>query len=88
VDVFSKNGQILLEQLANHVNGPEFDIFPYIKLYVLDVISGTWSCKALCVPIDGLFVTVALYLHLHCILYRSTQFRSNVYICRMQFVYM
>jgi hypothetical protein len=80
VDVFNANGQILLEKLSKHLNGPEFDIFSYIKLYTLDIISGTWRFKAFWVPIkDVAVVILVLYLHVYCVLHGSTQVRF-VYI--------
>ncbi|XP_069675774.1 cytochrome P450 4C1-like [Periplaneta americana] len=41
VDVFNNNGNILLENLSKHVNGPDFEIKPYIQLCALDNISET-----------------------------------------------
>ncbi|XP_069704241.1 cytochrome P450 4C1-like isoform X1 [Periplaneta americana] len=41
VDVFNKNGLILLERLSSHVNGAEFDVRNYIATYALDIISET-----------------------------------------------
>jgi hypothetical protein len=41
VDVFNRNGTILLEKLSRHVNGPEFDVTPYMNLCALDNISET-----------------------------------------------
>lgn len=41
VDVFNKNGHILIERLSEKVNGPVFDICPYITEYTLDVICET-----------------------------------------------
>jgi len=40
VDVFNINGKILVRRLSNHVNGPEFDVTPYMTLCALDNISG------------------------------------------------
>jgi cytochrome P450 len=40
VDVFNRNGKILVEKLSSHVNGPEFDVTPYMTLCALDNISG------------------------------------------------
>jgi hypothetical protein len=40
VDVFNRNGNILVEELSRHVNGPEFDVTPYMTLCALDDISG------------------------------------------------
>jgi hypothetical protein len=51
VEVFNGNSRILLERLSKHVNGPEFDLYPYIKLYTLDVICGKWSYRAWRVPV-------------------------------------
>jgi len=44
VDVFNRNGKILVEKLSSHVNGPEFDVTPYMTLCALDNISG--KCRA------------------------------------------
>jgi len=44
VDVFNRNGTILLEKLSRHLNGPEFDVTPYMNLCALDNISG--ECRA------------------------------------------
>jgi hypothetical protein len=44
VDVFNRNGKILVEKLFNHVKGPEFDVTPYMTLCALDNISG--KCRA------------------------------------------
>jgi cytochrome P450 family 4 len=40
VDVFNRNGNILVEKLSSLVNGPEFDVTPYMTLCALDNISG------------------------------------------------
>jgi hypothetical protein len=40
MEVFGSNDRILIEKLEKHVNGPAFDIRPYISLYTLDVICG------------------------------------------------
>jgi len=40
VEVFGSNDRILIEKLEKHVNGPVFDICPYISLYTLDIICG------------------------------------------------
>jgi cytochrome P450 len=40
VDVFNRNGKILVEKLSSHVNGPKFDVTPYMTLCALDNISG------------------------------------------------
>jgi cytochrome P450 len=40
VDVFNRNGKILLENFSRHVNGPEFDVTPYMTLCALDNMSG------------------------------------------------
>ena len=40
VEVFGSNDRILIEKLEKHVNGPGFDICPYISLYTLDIICG------------------------------------------------
>jgi cytochrome P450 len=47
VDVFNRNGKILVEKLSSHVNGPEFDITPYITLCALDNISGDFRASRL-----------------------------------------
>jgi len=44
VDVFNRNGKILVEKLSRRVNGPEFDVTPYMTLCSLDNISG--ECRA------------------------------------------
>ncbi|KAJ4450385.1 hypothetical protein ANN_01806 [Periplaneta americana] len=41
VEVFNNNANILLENLSKHVNGPDFEIRPYIQLCALDNISET-----------------------------------------------
>jgi len=41
VEVFGSKGSILREKLEKHVNGPGFDIRPYISLYTLDIICET-----------------------------------------------
>ena len=40
VEVFGSKDRILREKMEKHVNGPGFDISPYITLYTLDVICG------------------------------------------------
>ena len=40
MDVFNRNGKILVEKLSSHVNGPEFDVTPYMTLCALDNMSG------------------------------------------------
>jgi len=45
VDVFNKNGKILVAKLSKGVNGPEFDVTPYMTLCALDNISG--ECRAI-----------------------------------------
>ena len=40
VEVFGSNDRVLREKLEKHVNGPGFDIRPYISLYTLDIICG------------------------------------------------
>jgi cytochrome P450 len=40
VEVFGSKDRILIEKLEKHVNGPAFDIRPYISLYTLDIICG------------------------------------------------
>jgi cytochrome P450 len=44
VDVFNRNGKILVKKLSSHVNGLEFDVTPYMTLCALDNISG--ECRA------------------------------------------
>jgi len=44
VDVFNRNGKILEEKMARHVNGPELDVTPYMNLCALDNISG--ECRS------------------------------------------
>lgn len=41
IEVFNSNINILINKLKDHVNGDEFDIYPYIKLYALDNICET-----------------------------------------------
>ncbi|XP_069704256.1 cytochrome P450 4C1-like isoform X2 [Periplaneta americana] len=41
IDVFNSNGHILLDKLSSKIDGPEFEIAPYITLYALDNISET-----------------------------------------------
>nr|CAD7433666.1 unnamed protein product [Timema monikensis] len=38
IDVFNLNGQKLVDKLQKEVNGPEFDICPYVTLCTLDII--------------------------------------------------
>ncbi|PNF34049.1 Cytochrome P450 4C1 [Cryptotermes secundus] len=38
IDVFNSNGDILVQRLSSHVNGPKFDITNYIVTCTLDVI--------------------------------------------------
>jgi cytochrome P450 family 4 len=45
VEVFNNNAGILVEKLADHVGGSEFDIFSYISLCALDSICGEMSNK-------------------------------------------
>jgi len=40
VEVFGSTDRNLIEKLEKHVNGPGFDIYPYISLYTLDFICG------------------------------------------------
>ena len=40
MEVFGSKDRILIEKLEKHVNGPGFDILPYISLYTLDIICG------------------------------------------------
>jgi len=40
VNVFNRNGKILVRKLSSHVKGPEFDVTPYMTLCALDNISG------------------------------------------------
>jgi len=44
VDMFNRNGKILVEKLSSHVKGPEFDVTPYMTLCALDNMSG--ECRA------------------------------------------
>nr|CAD7402230.1 unnamed protein product [Timema cristinae] len=41
MDVFNLNGQKLVDKLQKEVNGPEFDICPYVTLCTLDIICET-----------------------------------------------
>jgi len=45
VDVFYRNGKILVEMLSSHVNGSEFDVTQYKTLCALDNIIG--ECRAI-----------------------------------------
>jgi cytochrome P450 family 4 len=47
VDVFNRNGKILVEKLSSQVKGPEFDVTPYMTLCALDNISGECRAKRL-----------------------------------------
>jgi cytochrome P450 family 4 len=40
VEVFNTKAGILVEKLADHVDGSEFDIWPYLSLCALDSICG------------------------------------------------
>ena len=40
MDVFNRNGKILVRKLSSHVNGREFDVTQYMTLCALDNISG------------------------------------------------
>ena len=44
MDVFNRNGKILVEKFNSHTNGPEFDVTPYMTLCALDNMSG--ECRA------------------------------------------
>ena len=44
MDVFNRNGKILVKKFSSQVNGPEFDVTPYMTLCALDNISG--ECRA------------------------------------------
>jgi len=48
VDVFNRNGKILVEKFSSHVNGPEFDVTPYMTLCALDNMSGECRASGLC----------------------------------------
>ena len=50
MDVFNRNGKILVVKLSSHMNGPEFDVTPYKTLCALDNMSG--ECRA-----SGLYET-------------------------------
>jgi cytochrome P450 len=43
VAVFNSNDRILIQTLDKYVNGPGFDIRPYISLCTLDIICGKHS---------------------------------------------
>ena len=43
VGVFNINDRIMIQKLDKHVNGPGFDIRPYISLCTLDMICGKHS---------------------------------------------
>jgi len=47
VEVFGNNDRVLIEKLEKHVNGPAFNILPYISLYTLDIICGKHTCHLL-----------------------------------------
>jgi hypothetical protein len=47
VDVFNRNGKILVRKLTSHVNGPEFDVTQYMTMCALDNISGECSASKL-----------------------------------------
>lgn len=53
VRVFDTQGDVLVQQLKQHVNGKEFDICPFVTLYTLDVICGMIRVlyKALCISL-------------------------------------
>nr|CAD7574992.1 unnamed protein product [Timema californicum] len=40
LDIFNANGRKLVEKLQKEVNGPEFDLYPYVTLCALDIICG------------------------------------------------
>ncbi|TKR87448.1 hypothetical protein L596_011845 [Steinernema carpocapsae] len=41
IPIFNQQAEIFIEKLQKHDDGREFDIFPYIKLCALDIISET-----------------------------------------------
>jgi len=45
VDMFNRKRKIVVENFSCLVNGPEFDVTPYMNLCALDNISG--ECRAL-----------------------------------------
>lgn len=42
IDIFNKNGNILIECLRNHCDGSTFNAQPLISRYALDVICGKY----------------------------------------------
>lgn len=40
VGVFNAAGEVLVKKLRNEIGKESFDIFPFLSLYALDVISG------------------------------------------------
>ena len=47
MDVFNRNGKILVGKFSSNVNGPEFDVIPYMTLCALDNISGEYRVSRL-----------------------------------------
>jgi hypothetical protein len=41
VEIINRNERILVQKIEKHLNGPEFDICPYVTLCALDIICGT-----------------------------------------------
>lgn len=40
VEVINSNEKIMVQKIEKHMNGPEFDICPYVTLSALDIICG------------------------------------------------
>jgi hypothetical protein len=47
MEVFNRNGDILVRRLSSHVDGPQFDVTSYITMCTLDVICGQWLSRRL-----------------------------------------
>ena len=62
VEVFSSNDRILIEKLEKHVNGPPFDIRPYISLCTLDIICGKHNVSLVTGAQHVLWHTIMIYL--------------------------
>ncbi|XP_069704257.1 cytochrome P450 4C1-like [Periplaneta americana] len=72
VEVFNRNGRILLDKLLNRVDGPEFDIASYITLYALDNVSET----AMGVAVDAQKNSDSAYV-------RAVRSMADVVFCRI-----
>jgi cytochrome P450 len=40
VEVINSNERIMIQKVGKHLNGPGFDICPYVNLCALDIICG------------------------------------------------